>query len=95
MGVIDNPLVGTTLVGAVNVVATHVTLELMASTGRVPLMLLSVRGVLTSTVVVTMTLFVYILNIVDVFGAMAFAFFFKIGLGPIPWRIVGEMFDVK
>lgn len=35
VGIIDNPLVGTTLVGVVNVVATYVALQLMDKTGRV------------------------------------------------------------
>ena len=48
VGVIDNPLVGTTLVGAVNVVATYIALQLMESTGRVPLMLWSLGGMLAS-----------------------------------------------
>ena len=67
----------------------------MESTGRVPLMLQSLGGMLISTVVVTMTLLGYIPIIVAVFGVMTFVFFFEIGLGPIPWPIVGEMFDAK
>lgn len=35
VGIIDNPLVGTSLVGVVNVVATYVALQLMDKTGRV------------------------------------------------------------
>ena len=46
VGVIDNPLVDTTLVDASNIVATYVALDLMESTGRVPLMLWNVRGML-------------------------------------------------
>ena len=95
VGIIDDPLVRTTLVSAVNGVVTYVAFKLMGSTGRVPLMLWSVGGMLTSTVVVTMTLLDYIPNIVAVFGVMTFVFFFEIGLGPIPWLIVGEMFDTK
>ena len=45
--------------------------------------------------VVTITLLGCIPNIVAVFGVMTFVFFFEIGLGPIPWLIVGEMFDAK
>ena len=95
VGVIDQPLVGTTLVGAVNVVATYVPLELMELTGCVSLMLWGVGGMLISTVVVTLTLMGNIPNIVAVFGVMTSAFFVEIGLAPIPWRTVGEMFDVK
>ena len=95
VGIIENPYVGTTLVGAVNVVATYIALQLKESMGRVPLMLWSLGGMLISTVVVTMTLLGYIPNIVAVFGVMTFVFFFEIGLGPIAWLIVGEMFDAK
>ncbi len=49
VGIIDNPLVGTTLVGVVNVVATYVALQLMDKTGRVGLCL--ARGSLSSCVV--------------------------------------------
>lgn len=34
VGVIDNPLVGTTLVGVINVVSTYVALQLMDKAGR-------------------------------------------------------------
>ena len=95
MGVIVNSLVGTTLVSALNVVATYVALQLMQSTDRVPLMLWSLGGMLTSTVVVKIALLGYIPNIVAVFGVMTFVFFFEIGLRRIPWLIVGEMFDAK
>ena len=96
MGVIDNPLVvDTPLVGASNVVATYVALELVESTGRVPLMLWSVGGMLISTVGVTLTLLGYIPNIVAVFGVMTFVFFLEIGLDSLPLAIVGEMFDAK
>ena len=84
MGVIVNSLVGTTLVSTLSVVATYVALQLMQSTGRVPLMLWSLRGMLTSTVVVKITLLGYIPNIVAVFGVMTFVFFIEIGLRPIP-----------
>ena len=95
VGVINSPLVGTTLLSAVNVVATYIALQLMEPTGRVTPMLWSLGCMLTSTVVVTMTLPGYIPNIVAVFGVMTFVFFFEIGLGPIPWLIVSEMFDAK
>ena len=36
LGIIANPLIGTTLVGLVNVIATYVALLLMDTTGNVP-----------------------------------------------------------
>ena len=95
VGIIDNPLVGTTLVGVINVVATYVALQLMDKAGRVPLILWSAGGMLASTVVVTLSLLGLLPNVVAVFGVMAFVTFFEIGLGPIPWLIVAEMFDAK
>lgn len=95
VGIIDNPLVGTTLVGVINVVATYVALQLMDSTGRVPLLLWSTGGMLASAVVVTLTLLGFVPNVVAVIGVMSFVTFFEIGLGPIPWLIVAEMFDAK
>ena len=95
VGVTDKPFVGTTLVGAVNVVATYVTLELMESTGRILLMLWSVGGMLISAVVVTLTLMGNIPNIVAAFGVMTSAFFVEIGLGPVSWRFVGKTFDAR
>eukprot|EP00752_Nemacystus_decipiens_P004333 g3958.t1 len=95
VGIIDNPLVGTSLVGVVNVVATYVALQLMDKTGRIPLMMWSTGGMLASTVVVTLSLLGFLPNVVAVFGVMAFVTFFEIGLGPIPWLIVAEMFDAK
>lgn len=50
---------------------------------------------LASTVVVTLSLLGLLPNVVAVFGVMAFVTFFEIGLGPIPWLIVAEMFDAK
>ncbi|CAN0392030.1 unnamed protein product, partial [Laminaria digitata] len=95
VGIIDNPLIGTTLVGVINVVATYVALQLMDKTGRVPLILWSAGGMLASTVLVTLSLLGLLPNVVAVFGVMAFVTFFEIGLGPIPWLIVAEMFDAK
>lgn len=95
VGIIDNPLVGTTLVGVINVVATYVALQLMDSTGRVPLILWSTGGMLASAVVITLTLLGFVPNVVAVIGVMGFVTFFEIGLGPIPWLIVAEMFDAK
>lgn len=95
VGIIDNPLVGTTLVGVINVIATYVALQLMDKTGRVPLLLWSTGGMLASAVVVTLTLLGFLPNVIAVFGVMGFVTFFEIGLGPIPWLIVAEMFDAK
>lgn len=82
-------------VGVINVVATYVALQLMDKTGRVPLMLWSTGGMIASAFVVTLTLLGFAPNIVAVLAVMSFVSFFEVGLGPIPWLIVAEMFDAK
>ncbi|CAM9761322.1 unnamed protein product [Choristocarpus tenellus] len=94
-GVIDNPLVGTTLVGAVNVLATYIALFLMDRTKRVTLLLLSMGGMLVCAALVTFALMEILPSSIAVLGVMGFVSFFEIGLGPITWLIVAEMFDAK
>ncbi len=94
-GVISNPLVGTTLVGAVNVVATYVALLLMDSMGRRTLLLWSTGGMFLSCIVLVLALLNYLSNVYALVAVMVYVTFFEIGLGPIPWLIVAEMFDAK
>lgn len=58
-------------------------------------MMWSAGGMLAATLVVTLALLGMLPNVIAVFGVMAFVTFFEIGLGPIPWLIVAEMFDAK
>jgi len=96
-GVIDDPLVGTTILGAVNVVATYIALLLMDKCGRKTLILWSSGGMFLGCIFI-------VLSLLGVFGKSKFisliamneyVIFFEIGLGPIPWLIVAEMFDTK
>uniref|UniRef100_A0A7S1BWB8 Hexose transporter 1 n=1 Tax=Corethron hystrix TaxID=216773 RepID=A0A7S1BWB8_9STRA len=94
-GIIDNPLVGTTTICAVNVVATYVALLLMDSCGRRVLILWSSGGMLISVIVIVLALLGYMPNVVALIAVNVYVSFFEIGLGPIPWLIVAEMFDAK
>ena len=94
-GVIDNPLVGTTIVGAVNVVATYVALLLMDSCGRRTLILWSSGGMFICCIFLVLSLLNYFNHMVALIAVNAYVSFFEIGLGPIPWLIVAEMFDAK
>jgi SP family facilitated glucose transporter-like MFS transporter 3 len=94
-GVIDNPLVGTMIVGVVNVVATYVALLLMDSCGRKTLILWSSGGMFLSCIVIVLSLLGHFSNILALVAVNAYVFFFEIGLGPIPWLIVAEMFEGK
>ena len=94
-GVISNPLQGTAIVSFVNVVATYVALQLMDNTPRRTLILWSSGGMLASTIVLIAALLGAINQGIALFAVIAFVSFFEIGLGPIPWLIVAEMFDAK
>jgi len=94
-GVIPNPLIGTTLVGGVNVIATYAALLLMDSCGRRTLLLVSMAGMLFSCLVIVSSLLGYFSNITALVAVNVYVIFFEIGLGPIPWLIVAEMFDGK
>ncbi len=94
-GVIDNPLVGTTIVGGVNVIATYIALLLMDSSGRRTLILWSSGGMFLSCVVIVLSLLGYFSNILALVAVNTYVTFFEIGLGPIPWLIVAEMFEGK
>lgn len=94
-GIIDNPLVGTTIVGVVNVLATYAALLLMDSCGRRTLILYSSGGMFVCCVVIVLSLLGYFQNIIALVAVNAYVSFFEIGLGPIPWLIVAEMFDAK
>ena len=94
-GVIDNPLLGTTIVGFVNVLATYAALLLMDKCGRKTLILWSSGGMLMSCVLIVMSLLNYFGHMVALVGVNLYVIFFEIGLGPIPWLIVAEMFEAK
>mmetsp|Transcript_20187 Transcript_20187/g.36653 ORF Transcript_20187/g.36653 Transcript_20187/m.36653 type:complete len:649 (+) Transcript_20187:80-2026(+) len=94
-GVIDNPLVGTTIVGAVNVLATYVALLLMDRCGRRTLILWSAGGMFCSCMIIILALLHYFSKTWALVAVNSYVCFFEIGLGPIPWLIVAEMFDAK
>lgn len=94
-GVIPNPLIGTTLVGGVNVIATYAALLLMDTCGRRTLLLWSTAGMLLSCGVIVAALKGVFSNITALVAVNVYVIFFEIGLGPIPWLIVAEMFDAK
>mmetsp|Transcript_16787 Transcript_16787/g.30486 ORF Transcript_16787/g.30486 Transcript_16787/m.30486 type:complete len:668 (-) Transcript_16787:260-2263(-) len=94
-GVIDNPLVGTTIVGAINVLACYIALLLMDRCGRRTLIMWSSAGMFCSCVVIVLALLGYFSKMVAIGAVASYVSFFEIGLGPIPWLIVAEMFEGK
>lgn len=92
---LSHPVVGTVLVAAVNVASTYVALKLMGTTERKSLLLYSSGGALVSLIVLMLALEQIIPPIFALYAMMGFVAFFGIGLGPIPWLIVAEMFPAK
>ena len=82
-GVIDNPQLGTTIVGGINVVATYVALLLMENTNRRTLILWSAGGMLISSIALVLSLLGYFSKMASLFFVIAYVSFFEIGLGPM------------
>jgi len=90
-GIVDNPLVGTTIIGFINVLATFVALLLMDKCGRRTLIMWSAGGMFLSCIVIVMSLLGYFSsNYVALLGVGCYVSFFAIGLGPIPFLIIAE-----
>ena len=90
-GIVDNPLVGTTIIGFINVLATFVALLLMDRCGRRTLIMWSAGGMFLSCIVIVMSLMGYFSsNYVALLGVGSYVSFFAIGLGPIPFLIIAE-----
>ena len=94
-GVISNPLLGTTLVAAINVVATYVAIVLMDQCGRKALLTVSASGMLLGVLAITLALYGFLPKLVALGAVMVYVAFFEVGLGPIPWLVVAEMFDAR
>jgi SP family facilitated glucose transporter-like MFS transporter 3 len=82
-GVLENPLLGTTIVAGVNVLATWVALILMENSNRRTLLLWSAAGMLVSSVALVICLLGYFSKISSLFWVIAYVSFFEIGLGPM------------
>jgi SP family facilitated glucose transporter-like MFS transporter 3 len=94
-GVIQDARSGSALVAFVNVVATYVALKIMDKTARRTLILLSSGGMLLSIMLIIPAMYGLTSDLVAVGAVMSYVSFFEIGMGPIPWLIVAEMFDAK
>lgn len=82
-GLIESPLLGTTIVGGVNVLATYVALLLMESSNRRTLILWSAGGMFASSVALVMCLLGYFNKLASLFFVNTYVIFFEIGLGPM------------
>jgi MFS transporter, SP family, solute carrier family 2 (facilitated glucose transporter), member 3 len=77
-GVIESPLVGTTIVGAVNVLATYAVLFLMDRCGRRTLIIWSSAGMLLSCIFIVMSLKGFFSHFVALISVNAYVAFFEV-----------------
>ena len=103
-GVISNPKVGTTVIGAVNVAATYYASTLLVDSHGVKsllekcksLLLWSSGGMFLSCIILVAALLGEIPNMFALVAVIFYVVFFAIGLGPIPnIFITGEVFNAK
>ncbi len=104
---LQDPLLGSTFVGVINVVATVAGIYLMDRFGRRTLLLWSVGGMFFCTLGILWAMSatyrmkeseseeVSMYNWMAVVFVMAYVSFFEIGLGPIAWLIVAEIFTAR
>jgi SP family galactose:H+ symporter-like MFS transporter len=93
-------LLANVAVGVVNVAMTVLAIRLLDRTGRRPLLLVGTAGMAVSLVVVALT---FVggsqlsggVAIVAVVGLMAYTGFFAVGLGPVFWLLISEIYPLR
>ena len=83
------------MIGLINLVATLVTLALIDSWGRKKLLLWSSGGMAVSLLLLGLALRLDFSSIVALVFILAFVGFFAIGMGPVIWVIISEIFPTK
>lgn len=78
-GVIDDPLLGTTIVGAVNVLATYMALLMMDRFGRKTLILASAIGMFISCIIIMLSLLNFFGHATALIAVNAYVVFFEFG----------------
>lgn len=80
-GVLPSPLLGSTLVALVNMIATYVAVIAMNIASHRFLLLVSIWGMLFSTLLLILTQLEFAPPLVALFAVMSYVSFFEIGLG--------------
>ncbi|CAH9077883.1 unnamed protein product [Cuscuta europaea] len=103
---ISSSNVATFGVGAVQVIATAVSVWLADKSGRRLLLIVSSTGMAISLLLISVSFFMKgyvsedsslygILGIISIVGVMCMIVFFSLGLGPVPWLIMSEILPIK
>jgi SP family galactose:H+ symporter-like MFS transporter len=94
---VPSALFATMGVGLVNVLATIISVWLLDRWGRRPLLLISLSGMVVSLLVLSFAFFTASASIglVSVLSLMSYVSFFAIGLGPIMWVVISEIYPLQ
>jgi SP family galactose:H+ symporter-like MFS transporter len=86
--------------GVVNVIMTIVAIRLLDRVGRRPLLLVGTAGMAVALIVVSLTFaggdhLSHTLSIVAIVGLMVYTGSFAIGLGPVFWLLISEIYPLR
>ncbi|MDN3504120.1 MAG: sugar porter family MFS transporter [Rhabdochlamydiaceae bacterium] len=91
----SSAMLATIALGAINVIATVVAMWLLDLKGRRPLLLVGVAGMFLGLIFLSICFFIGpSLTAFSLFSLMFYVVFFAIGLGPIAWLIISEIFPL-
>ncbi len=81
-------------IGIINVIATLIAVKLIDKVGRRPLLLWGTLGMVVSLCLIGTALYTqsYWVQVISVFSLMTYVGCFAIGMGPIPWLIISEIY---
>ena len=90
-------ILATAGVGVVNVIMTYVALRLLDSAGRRRMLLTGLSGMLAMLIVLAITFSLGVSGVlawITVIGVAVYVAFFAIGLGPVFWLLISEIFPL-
>mmetsp|Transcript_22207 Transcript_22207/g.43194 ORF Transcript_22207/g.43194 Transcript_22207/m.43194 type:complete len:335 (+) Transcript_22207:224-1228(+) len=103
-GAVSDPLLGSTIVAFINVIATYGAAKIMDKFPRKVLLISSALGMFLACIGITIALDKDLVDLpggeetystIALLSTGLYVTMFELGLGPIPWLISSEMFDVK
>ena len=93
----SSAIAATLIVGIVNVLATVISVWLLDRVGRRILLLVGSMGMAVSLIFLSLAFFLKTtwIDQVSLFSLMAYVSFFAIGLGPVTWVLLSEIYPLK